>query len=394
MLVQAQRLDASVAPVGRLTRMESTHSSLDSETKNIIEDALNRFVSETYEPTARRARLLRPEVDYRAYWSTLAELGVLGLPVSETLGGIGGSAQDVADALRVLARGLVLEPLIECAVIAGAVLRLGADPASALAELISGETLAVLVGGRHGDNLRCTVLVDGYRLSGIARVVPGAAQADVWLVACVDDDGVCRVLRMKPSGADIRLESYRMMDGRGASDIEFRSAPVPLSGFWLEGQAAQSALTQAAAQAVSAYCSEAVGVMQSLVTMTGDYLRTREQFGVLLSSFQALQHRYADMHISALEARAIARALARSIDSAEDAKSMWLRYAAPAVISRCAERVGHEAIQMHGGMGVTDELIVSHCNSRLVVLNKLLERWAVQPAAIMQALNCSGDNHA
>jgi alkylation response protein AidB-like acyl-CoA dehydrogenase len=367
--------------------MESSHFSLDAETKSIIEGSLNRFVNEAYEPTSRRARLNSLGADYRAYWRTLAELGVLGLPVREDFGGIGGSTQDMADALRVLARGLVLEPLIEGTVIPVAVLREGADAAVALTEVISGEVLTVLVGGRRGDDLRCSALADGYRLTGVARVVPGAAQADVWLIACVDDGGVQRVLRVMSREVDARVERYRMMDGREACDIEFRSTTVPMSGSWLEGEAAQTALTDAAAQAVSAYSAEAAGVMQSLVKITAEYLRTREQFGVPLSNFQALQHRFADMYIAALEARAISRAMARRIDEAGGEQAMWLRYAAPAVISRCAARVGHEAIQMHGGMGVTDELIVSHYNSRLVVLNKLLERWTVQPDAVMRALS-------
>jgi alkylation response protein AidB-like acyl-CoA dehydrogenase len=359
--------------------LHATSFALDAETKSIIEAALSRFVDDAYEPNARRQRLNRREVDYRAHWPALAELGVLGLPVAEASGGIGGNAQDVADALRVLARGLVLEPLIEAAVIAPAVLGAGSDATAALAEAVSGEVLAVVVGGRRGDELHCKVVGEGYQLSGRARVVPGAAQADIWLVASRDDAGVTRVLRVAPREIEARVQTYRLMDGREAADIEFRACTVPAAATWLEGPAAQAALEAAAAQAVSAYAADAVGVMQSLVTLTADYLRTREQFGVPLASFQALQHRFADMHMAALESRAIARALARAIDAGDAPQSRWLRCAVPMVVARCAERVGHEAIQMHGGMGVTDELVVSHFNARLVVLNQLLARWAAVP---------------
>jgi alkylation response protein AidB-like acyl-CoA dehydrogenase len=142
--------------------------------------------------------------------------------------------------------------------------------------------------------------------------------------------------------------------------------------------------------------------MGCLVTWTRDYLRTREQFGARIGTFQALQHRLADMHIAALEARAIAREMARAVDAGDDAEEdaeedaeriRWLRFAAPAVLSRCAERVGHEAIQLHGGMGVTDELVISHANSRLVVLNRLLARWATLPADLERASNEAGVRH-
>ena len=130
---------------------------------------------------------------------------------------------------------------------------------------------------------------------------------------------------------------------------------------------------------MSAYCADAAGVMRCLVSQTGDYLRTREQFGVTIGSFQALQHRFADMHMAALEANAMAREIARAID----ARRRRARPVAPlrrtTVAARCGRRVGHEAIQMHGGMGVTDELVISHYNSRLVVLEKLTARWAAEP---------------
>lgn len=366
--------------------MGNIHLSLDSETKAIIESALERFVKDFYEPNARRSRLNSGSVDYRAHWGTLAELGVLGLPVSDELGGIGGSAQDVGDALHVLSSGLTLEPLIEGAIISGAILSAGPDAASTLAELTAGDVLTILVGGRRGDDLRCAVSADGFRLSGSARVVPGIAQADVWLIACMGDDGVQRILRVPAREIEARVDCFRMMDGREAGDVEFASAPIPLSALWLEERAAQAALDAAAAQAASAYGAEAAGVMRALVSTTIEYLRTREQFGVPLSSFQALQHRLADMHMAALEARAIARAMAVSIDEAEDNQHARLRYAVSVTVSRCGARVGHDAIQLHGGMGVTDELIVSHYNSRLVVLGKLLDRCAT-PIVTMSATN-------
>jgi len=354
---------------------------LDSDTKRMVEDALDRFVDEAYEPSARHARVRQGDVDDRLHWPALAGLGVLGLPAGEALGGIGGSTLDVSDVVRALARGLLLEPFIEGAVVAGALLRRGPEAAAATAGLVSGETLTILVGGRRGDHLRATRGAGRLRVSGTARVVPAAASADSWLVACVDASGAPMVLRAAARDLDARLQRYRLMDGRPACDVEFAGSLVPDSAVWLEGAAAQAALDEAAAQAVCAYCSEAAGIMQCLVRMTGEYLRTREQFGVPIGSFQALQHRLADMHMAMLEARAMAREMARCIDQCDLQRTAWLRYAAPTVLARRAERVGHEAIQMHGGMGVTHELIVGHYNARLVVLNKLLAGWMCDPPA-------------
>lgn len=354
-------------------------ASLDADTKRMIEDSLNRFVDEAYEPSLRLARLHSPGLDYRTHWPTLAELGVLSLPVAESLGGIGASTRDVGDAVQVLARGLVLEPLIESGVIAAAVLQGGEGAADALAQASTGEVLFILVGGRNGDVLQCASRGDGFVVSGTARVVPGGAQADRWLVAVEDEAGHRRVLQLSPKAQGVDVCAYRMMDGRQAADLTFNAVPVPAEDLWLDGAAAETAVARAADQAVSAYCADAAGVMRCLVAQTGEYLRTREQFGVTIGTFQALQHRFADMHMAALEANAMAREIARAIDAGDAARVQWLRYAAPAVAARCGRRVGHEAIQMHGGMGVTDELVISHYNSRLVVLEKLTARWAAEP---------------
>lgn len=354
--------------------MESI-SSLDAETKRMVESALGRFVDEAYEPSERHKRLLRGALDYRAHWSTLAELGVLSLSVSESFGGIGGSTKDVSDALRVLARGLVLEPLIEAGVIPMVILAAGPNGAEAVEHALSGESLTVLIGGRRGDQLHCVRERRTTLVSGMARVVPGAAQADIWLIACTGEEGESLIYRIRPSELKAGLKSYRMMDAREACDIEFDSCVLPPESLWLSGAVADQALKAAALRAIAAYCADAAGVMQCLVQLTGEYLRTRIQFDSPLASFQALQHRLADMHMSALEARSMARAVATSIDAGDAPQMRWLSYAAPTVLSRCSSRVGHDAIQLHGGMGVTDELIISHYNSRLVVIQQMLVRW-------------------
>lgn len=361
--------------------------TLDAESKRIIEDTLLRFVEESYDAHARRVRLNKPPVDYRQYWPTLAELGVLGVPFAEELGGISGYGIDVADAVRVLAKGIILEPYIESAVIAGSLLAARADDQgeAAVAALIGGENLVVLVGGRAGlpDALKCTKTAAGYRLEGHAKVVPYAAEADSWLVAAVDEGGgTQRVFKVSRAEVGADVSRYRLMDGRSAADVMFAGAVVPAASLWLEGDVAAAALDRAATLAANAYCASAVGAMENLLQITGEYLKTRVQFGVVIGSFQALQHRYANLHMAYLEARAIAKKLAFVSDEGSAEELHWLRFAAANVIERAGALIGQDSIQMHGGMGATDELVVSHYNAHLVVLANQLRTWIAQDVAV------------
>jgi alkylation response protein AidB-like acyl-CoA dehydrogenase len=144
---------------------------------------------------------------------------------------------------------------------------------------------------------------------------------------------------------------------------------------WLEGDAARSALRRAKFAAVNALCADAVGVMAELIAVTGEYLTTRNQFGVPLATFQALQHRYADLYMAYMESLAMSGAFAAAMASDDLDELPRLAFAAVRVVDHAARTVGHAAIQMHGGIGVTDELTVSHYNARLAVLTSMLRNW-------------------
>lgn len=353
-------------------------TALDSETKNIIDATLLRFIDECYEFTERRERISCAVVDYRRFWRRLAELGVLGMPFTAPQGGLGGCVLDMADAVTRMAKGLILEPFVESAVIAGSILAARTEAQPQLDALICGAAIDILLGGRLGSESGLQITRSGaaFRLNGTLRAQPCAAQADFWLIAA--NDPSCHepiILRLAPDALEAQMRSYRLLDGRHASDLHFPDVPVYASTVWLQGPAAQSALLRANRLAVTCLCADAVGVMAFLLSETGEYLRTRKQFGVPLSSFQALQHRYADMQIAYLESRAITRKLALSLDTGSAAEQRWLSFAASSVVERAAALVGHESMQMHGGMGVTDELLISHCNSRLVVQLRQLESW-------------------
>ncbi len=373
---------------------------LDSESKSIIEDTLLRFVEESYDPANRRSRLAAP-IDYRKYWSTLAELGVLGMPFEERFGGLGGCATDTADAVRVLGKGLILEPFVETAVIAGSVLSAGADVAQAeatIAELIGGEKITVKVGGRpgllsgrpgSGGALIAEKTAAGWRLNGTVRAVMYAAEADYWLVVA-HQSGSDRpvIFRLARTEVAAKVIQFRLMDGQSAADIRFENEEIADDTLWLIDAAADAANERANLHAVSAYSADAVGCMAQLLDITGTYLKTRVQFGVVIGSFQALQHRFADMHMVYMESRAISRSLAACLDGGAIEEQRWRCFSALSVVAAAGAKVGQESIQMHGGMGVTDELIVSHYNARLLTLARLMRNAVshdITPPPLMTA---------
>ncbi|SNC62623.1 Acyl-CoA dehydrogenase [Marinobacter sp. es.048] len=352
--------------------------ALDSESKSIINATLQRFVADSYDFSARSQRLAEP-LNYLQFWPVLADLGVLSLPLDEAQGGLGGHASDIADAAMTLAPGLILEPFTDAAVIGGSVLgSVGTSVQPHINRLINGEAFGVLLGGRGGDpgQLKVSRDGDGYRLDGELKVQPYASEADFWLIAAHDVEGCSQVvLFATPDEIDVPLHSYRLMDDRPACDLWFERVLLTDEALLLKGSEANQALKRARALAVCSLAAEAVGILASLVTATGEYLNERQQFGVPLSNFQALQHRLADMHIGYLEARALVDKLALAVEQSEDDEVRWLSYAVTSIIERSSRSIGHESIQMHGGMGVTDELVVSHFHKRLVVLVHQMRGW-------------------
>jgi alkylation response protein AidB-like acyl-CoA dehydrogenase len=279
-----------------------------------------------------------------------------------------------------LAKGLILEPVVECAVVAGNILAAPATPdaSAAVADLIAGEKISVKVGGRPGllsgrpgdtGALVAEKTAAGWRLHGTARAVMYAAEADDWLVVAhqaTSDAAIIFRLSRADSGAEVK--QFRLMDGQSAADVIFHNVEVGADKLWLVDDAAEAANERANLHAVSAYCADAVGCMAQLLEITGTYLKTRVQFGVTIGSFQALQHRFADMHMVFMEARAMSRSLAACLDGGTLAEQRWRCFSALSVVTSAGTKVGQESIQMHGGMGVTDELIVSHYNARLLTL--------------------------
>ena len=356
--------------------LETRLKGLDGETRGLVAQTLERFVAERCDPAGRLARLKQGSPDYRLNRPLLSRLGVLGLTVPADDGGMGAGAADLSHALQVLAPGLVLEPVADHLVAASLLASGGiAERGALLGQAVSGDALRILVGpGQRGVHV--TRSGSGFRISGTARVVPFAAQADEWLLAARGDDQRLNLLQVKPGQPGVRVAGFRLMDGRPAADLHFDGTQLGADAGLLAPTEAGRALAAAEDLWLLANVADAVGIMDHVLGLTREYLRTRTQFGVAIGTFQALQHRLADMQMVFLEARALLRSWALGLDAGSDDETLArLRRALPRVIPAAGRQIGQEAIQMHGGMGVTEELVISHCNARLQVTGSLLQAW-------------------
>jgi alkylation response protein AidB-like acyl-CoA dehydrogenase len=357
-----------------------------TEEQSALEDTLRRFVAKDYTFEKRGQFIASPDGFSRAAWSTYAELGILALPFPEELGGLNGTALDTLLVTRALASGLTLEPYIGAIILCGHIVKEHASAqhkANIVPALCDG-TLMLALAHYEPHSRYCESAVktsaqwqDGqWKLSGHKAVVLGAASAGKLLVSArtsgqEGDQSGLSVFVVPADAPGLVFRHYDCHDGTRAADIVLENVALNEDALLgAEGQALP-AIMQAIALANAALAAEATGIMRALNSATLEYLKTRKQFGVPLGSFQALQHRMADMAIAAEQADSMA--LLAAIDMQNPDPQIRLRRAsgAKAFVGQKARTVGQEAIQMHGGIGVTDELIVGHYFKRLTVINSL-----------------------
>jgi len=342
-----------------------------SEEQRLLVDGAERFVRESYDFESRRTLADSPEGYSPAHWAQFAELGWLALPFSENRGGLGGSAADVMLLMEVFGRGLVLEPYLSSVLLAGRLVEgLGTQRAAfAFAEpqgrydIADVATTAERVG-------------KGYRLSGRKSLVLGSPGAQNFIVLARsaggqrDRDGLtCFFLPAKADG--LELQAYRTMDGGRAGELFLESVEVdPEAVLGPEGGAlpAVETVIEGACAAVSA---EAVGILDAATQATTEYLSQRKQFGAPLASFQALQHRLADMTITVEEIRSLAYTANMRLDEDDAIERARAVSAAKAEIGRRGRDVVADAVQLHGGMGVSEELNIASYFKRLNAINAL-----------------------
>jgi alkylation response protein AidB-like acyl-CoA dehydrogenase len=348
-----------------------------SPEQTLLKDAMDAFIR--HHPGAERRRLDR--VQARGYsaesWRALAELGVLGVPFSTDDGGLGGGPRELITVMESLGRGLCIEPVLQEVVVAGGLLARAGDPAQKdawIPRLIAGEAHLALAHFEHsarfdlGDvRLQARTSSDGgVLLEGDKSMVPLAADADQWIVSAREGESGTAIgfYLVAPSAPGIERRDYRLVDGSAASFVSFRLVPTAgrLRGDFSDFTAAIDIGRLAAG-------AEMVGVMSTLFESTVEYLKTRQQFGRPLSSFQALQHRLADLYVRLEQSRShLYRAMAclRDNDTPESGVAGMKSY-----ISRAAIELGEECVHLHGGVGTTDELNIGHGYKRLLLLANL-----------------------
>jgi alkylation response protein AidB-like acyl-CoA dehydrogenase len=351
-----------------------------SDEQRQLHDAVERYLNEQYtfdryQSIKRSAEGWDPSV-----WRGLADLGVLAITVPAAQGGLGFGPLETLAMMGDCGRSLLLEPVLSSAVIATAVLRafVGQTAAGELLALMgAGEKIAVLAHFESDARFesqwvttRARRTGESYRLDGHKGVVMHAGAADMLLVTARtageagDAPGVS--LFLVPRGAPgVVLDAYPIVDGQRAADVYLQNVEVPAASLLGTEGDALPAVDAALDIGLAALCADAVGVMQALVDATVDYVRQRQQFGHPIGRFQALQHRIADMLIHLEQARSMTYLAALRCTDADVGERRRALSAAKAVIGQAGRFVGQQAVQLHGGMGMTDELKVSHWFKRL-----------------------------
>ncbi|WP_322045021.1 acyl-CoA dehydrogenase family protein [Paraburkholderia sp. J67] len=354
-----------------------------TQEQTLLRHALQSYLQDHYTFEARRRAILSEAGWRREVWKTLGrDLGVLGVALPERVGGFGGGAVETMIVMEELGSVLFIEPFLEtCVMAAGALARIGGEVAEdALGRIASGEAVfacgweEVASGGRLAfiDTRARRNAQGGWRLDGAKQVVMAAPWATQLLVAARTsgargDAAGLSLFLVDKDAAGVAARDYATIDGRWASDLVFEG--VDLSARALLGAEGEALTVLEAVRdtAIAAVCAEAVGVLKRLHGDTLDYTRERKQFGQPIARFQALQHRMVDMYLQVELANSAMYLAALSLDKPV-ADRQRATSAAKVTISKACRFVGQNAVQLHGAMGMTDELALGHYFKRATVL--------------------------
>jgi alkylation response protein AidB-like acyl-CoA dehydrogenase len=352
-----------------------------TEEQEMVRDGLSRLVREQYDWETRRAAIeseagWRPEI-----WAQLAELGILGMPFSEEDGGFGGGPVDAMVVMQEFGKGLVVEPFVPTVVCAGGFLKhagTAAQKEEHIAGIVDGSRVFAFAyaepRGRYDyADLETTAKKDGdgYVLNGHKAVVIGAPWASHLVVTARtggsrrDREGVS-VFVVDKATPGVVTRDYVTVDGRRASEVYFENASIPGDALIGEEGGALPLIEQVTDEAIAAQCAEACGAMKVAHAMTLEYAKQRKQFGVPIASFQVLQHRMVDMY-TAYETALSLTYLATLRLGASEKERKRTASAAKVGVGQSARLIGQEAIQIHGGNGVTDEYAIGHYFKRLTI---------------------------
>ncbi len=354
-----------------------------SSEQQMLRDSVERFVQEEYDFARRREIAASDEGFSRDHWRRFAELGWLAVPIPEAWGGLGGGPVEVMILMEAFGRALALEPYVPSVVLgAGLVREGGSEPRKAelLPRVGAGELILAFAHSEPGSrydladvSTRAERLPGGggWRLRGRKSVVLHGGNADRLLVSARTAGGTreeagISVFLVDPKGQGISIQEARSFDRTPVADVLLEGAVVPQDALLGEADAAFPHIERVVDEATAAVCADALGAMQAVHAITNEYLKTRQQFGQPLARFQVLQHRLVDMFIALEQSRSLMY-LATLKLGAPRAERRQAVASAKAQCSEAGRFVGGQAVQLHGGMGMTDELIVSHYYKRLML---------------------------
>ncbi|MHC8320455.1 acyl-CoA dehydrogenase family protein [Pseudomonas sp. GB2N2] len=354
-----------------------------NEEQRMLKDAVERLVADQYSFEQRARYQVQPVGWSRRLWAQFAELGLLGLPFSEADGGFDGGSVETMIVMESMGHALLLEPYLATVVLAGGLLRAAASPAQRadlLPALIGGELLLAFAHSETQSrydlaDVATTAQRDGddWILDGAKRFVLHGDCADKLLVSARVSGGRCEregiaLFLIDAEAEGVARRGYKMQDQLRAADITF--SQVRVSSAALVGEAGQAlvSIEQTVDAAIAALCAEAVGAMEQAQTLTVEYLKVRKQFGVAIGSFQSLQHKAVDMLVMTEQARSMALYASMMSNDPDPLERRRAISAAKVQIGRSARFVSQTAVQLHGGIGVTEECQVGHYMRRLSML--------------------------
>lgn len=348
----------------------------NTEEQQMLQESVQKFAQKSYDFDTRN-KIMATEKGYSdENWALFAELGWLTVPFAEEEGGFGGSAVDLSVMMEEFGKAMLVEPFIATAVLSGGLIsELGSDEQKGelLPGIMEGKLQLATAYAEPGSrfnlaNVETTARVDGddVILNGSKTAVLNGSNAETLLVVARESgestarEGIS-VFMVDATSAGISVRAFANVDGKKSAEVTLADVRVPASTRLGEAGSALPALEKIIDRATVAVSAEAVGAMEALLTKTVEYSKTRKQFGTAIGTFQALQHRMADMFIECQLARSIVIMAAMKLDSGEDdvekAKAVS---AAKSRVGKAIRKVSQEAIQIHGGIGMTEELDVGH----------------------------------
>ena len=355
-----------------------------AEERRLLQDTIKRYLGREYAFDQRRKRLAANAGISREIWKQLAELGVLGIGIREDDGGMGGDAFDTMIVMEAMGRALVVEPYLSTVVLgAGLISDAGSDAQRAawLPAIAAGEKLLAFAHGEAAARYAASYVETravrsgkGWKLEGTKAVVLNGDSADALIVSARTGGNVSgregiSLFIVDPKSRGVSLRAYPTQDAGRAADLRLNGVEVGDDmRIGAEGQAL-AFIERSLDRANAALCAEAIGIIEAMNEATLEYLKTRKQFGQPIGRFQALQHRMADMTIKAVEARSMAILAASAMSSADPDERARRVASAKAFVSQAGRFVGQQAIQLHGAIGMTDELVVSHWFKRLAMID-------------------------